>query len=260
LVVGTGVGGVLWHFVLQIVGQKNSTFFFVIGSCDLHRWAGFAEAHVAQSLFGSLLKRKVQQSSHSFRSSHEVVGDAMGDVVGVSVRFGVGVGGGDVPLIGLLLGVDVDVVGVRVGVMGDRVLLPLSPFPLLFFSPLPFPPLFSSPLPFPLLFFSPLPFPLLFFSPLPFPPLFFSPLPFPTLFSSPLPFPTLFSSPLPFPLLFFSPLLLVSPLPCFDPFPFPFDSSSRFILELSVLLPSLTMITLVEESDINFRDICNILL
>jgi hypothetical protein len=210
LVVGTGVGGVLWHFVLQIVGQKNSTFFFVIGSCDLHRWAGFAEAHVAQSLFGSLLKRKVQQSSHSFRSSHEVVGDAMGDVVGVSVRFGVGVGGGDVPLIGLLLGVDVDVVGVRVGVMGDRVLLPLSPFPLLFFSPLPFPPLFSSPLPFPLLFFSP--------------------------------------------------LLLVSPLPCFDPFPFPFDSSSRFILELSVLLPSLTMITLVEESDINFRDICNILL
>jgi hypothetical protein len=81
--VGNTVGDLDLHLVLQIVGQKNSAIFPVIGSIFLHRLIGFAEIHLAQFLSCLLLKRKVSLSSHSPRSSvGEDVGDAEGDAVG----------------------------------------------------------------------------------------------------------------------------------------------------------------------------------
>jgi hypothetical protein len=64
--VGTDVGGVLLHFCLHSAGQKNLTFFPVIGSFSLHRWTGFFETH-AQPFFSLFLKRKISQFSHFSR-------------------------------------------------------------------------------------------------------------------------------------------------------------------------------------------------
>jgi hypothetical protein len=62
------------HFALQMLGQKNLTFFPVTGSLRLHRLLGFVETHVEQSLSSLLLNRNVTLSSHSPRSC-----DAVGD-------------------------------------------------------------------------------------------------------------------------------------------------------------------------------------
>jgi hypothetical protein len=79
--------GINLHLRLQMLGQKNLTFFPVAESFFLHRLIGFNETHVAQFLSSSLLKRKVLLSSHSpWLSDGEVVGvvegEAEGDTMG----------------------------------------------------------------------------------------------------------------------------------------------------------------------------------
>jgi hypothetical protein len=84
------VGGLYLHLRLQMLGQKNLTFFPVVESYFLHRFSGFSETHVSQFLICFLLKRKVfflmkrkvLLSSHSPRSSSDckVVGN--GNTVG----------------------------------------------------------------------------------------------------------------------------------------------------------------------------------
>jgi hypothetical protein len=66
------------HLVLHIVGQKNLTFFPETRSFLLHRRFGFAKTHLAQSLFCSLLNRKVILSVHTRRALD--VGDSVGDL------------------------------------------------------------------------------------------------------------------------------------------------------------------------------------
>jgi hypothetical protein len=71
------------HLVLQMLGQKNLTFFPVIGSFFAHRLIGFAKTHVAHCLTCVLLKRKVLLSSHSSLLSVGVdIDDAEGNAVG----------------------------------------------------------------------------------------------------------------------------------------------------------------------------------
>jgi hypothetical protein len=74
------------HPLLQMFGQKNLTFFPVIGSVCLHCLVGFAETHGVQCLSWLLLKRKTSLFSHSPRTSvGEDVGDTDDDAVGNTV-------------------------------------------------------------------------------------------------------------------------------------------------------------------------------